>query len=270
MSDTGRAICAPYQKLGGARVPSFRRSSLACYKFRDVFLQIWHRPGNLCPPPLLKLWEGHVLPSPFPLLIHSEMFHRLAHLCPPSQKLGGVRVLSFRRSSLVEMPDTSLFAHFTPLFNWLINASREGSRRPGALGGVKGAPGRVYRKKVYRFYMDSQVFIPKCAPSWWKRRLKCDYGIIKYYVYTHAWSHCRGGGGGGTCPRAPPPLNPPLQLVLVLIFYCVLTCLHDVKTKKHSHTTCFYFLEYDVISQLRHNYTKDLFCVTWFKHFTNI
>ena len=60
------------------------------------------------------------------------------------------------------------------------------------------------------------------------------------------------------------------QLVLVLIFYCVLTCLHDVKTKKHSHTTCFYFLEYDVISQLRHNYTKDLFCVTWFKHFTNI
>ena len=60
------------------------------------------------------------------------------------------------------------------------------------------------------------------------------------------------------------------QLVLVLLFYCVLTCLHDVKTKKHSHTTCFYFLEYDVISQLRHNYTKDLFCVTWFKHFTNI
>ena len=49
------------------------------------------------------------------------------------------------------------------------------------------------------------------------------------------------------------------QLVLVLIFYCILTCLHDVKTKKHSHTTCFYFLEYDVISQLRHNYTKDLF-----------
>ena len=60
------------------------------------------------------------------------------------------------------------------------------------------------------------------------------------------------------------------QLVLVLIFYCVLTCLHGVKPKKHSHTTCFYFLEYDVISQLRHNYTKDLFCVTWCKHFTNI
>ena len=49
------------------------------------------------------------------------------------------------------------------------------------------------------------------------------------------------------------------QLVLVLIFYYVLTCLHDVKTKKHNHTTCFYFLEYDVISELRHNYTKDFF-----------
>ena len=63
----------------------------------------------------------------------------------PSQKLGGARVLSFRRSSLVEMPDTSRFAHFTPLINLLINASRKGSRRPGALGGVKGAHGRVYR-----------------------------------------------------------------------------------------------------------------------------
>ena len=41
-----------------------------------------------------------------------------------------------------------------------------------------------------------------------------------------------------------------------------LTCFHDIKTKKHSHTTCFYFLECDVISQLRHRYTKDLFCVT--------
>ena len=81
MSDTGRAIYAPpSQKLGGTRVPTFRRSSLACYKFRDV----WHRPGHLCPPPppLLKLWEGHVLPSPFPLLIHLEMFHRQGHLCP--------------------------------------------------------------------------------------------------------------------------------------------------------------------------------------------
>ena len=97
------------------------------------------------PPSLLKLWEGHVLPSPFPLLTHSEMFHRLGHLCLLLKKLGGARVLSFRRSSLVEMPDTSRFAHFTHLINWLINASREGSRRPGALGGVKGAPGRVYR-----------------------------------------------------------------------------------------------------------------------------
>ena len=65
----GHLCPPPSQKLGGARVPSFRRSSLACYKFRDV----WHRPGHLCPPPLLKLWVGHVLPSPFPLLIHSEM-----------------------------------------------------------------------------------------------------------------------------------------------------------------------------------------------------
>ena len=59
------------------------------------------------------------------------------------------------------------------------------------------------------------------------------------------------------------------QLVLILIFYCVLTCLHDVKKKKHSPTTCFYFLEYDVISQLRHNYTKDLFCVTIYQHIAN-
>ena len=73
----GHLCPPPSQKLGGARVPSFRGSSLACYKFRDV----WHRPGHLCPLPL-KLWEGHVLPSPFPLLIHSEMFHRLGHLCP--------------------------------------------------------------------------------------------------------------------------------------------------------------------------------------------
>ena len=83
----------------------------------NPFRYVWHRQGHLCPPPLkiweghvsplsadprwhvinsemsdigrvtcapllLKLWEGHVLPSPFPLLIHSEMFHRLGHLCP--------------------------------------------------------------------------------------------------------------------------------------------------------------------------------------------
>ena len=48
----------PSQKLLGARVPSFRRSSLACYKFRDV----WRL--TCAPPPFLNLWEGHVLPSP--------------------------------------------------------------------------------------------------------------------------------------------------------------------------------------------------------------
>ena len=131
MSDTGRAICAPpppSQKLGGARVPSFRGSSLACYKFREV----WHRPGHLCPPPPHKLWEGHVLPSPFPLLIHSEMFHRLGHLCPLLKSSEGHVSSPFAD----QMPDTSRYAHFTPLINWLINASREGSRRPGALGGV--------------------------------------------------------------------------------------------------------------------------------------
>ena len=148
--------------------------------FRDV----WHRQGHLCPS-LLKSWEGHVSPpsaDPRWHVINSEMsdigwvtcappppfsqtmgrgtcspprspfnpFRDVSQAeppVPPSQKLGGARVLSFRRSSLVEMPDNSRFAHFTPLINWLINASREGSRRPGALGCVKGAPGRVYRLK---------------------------------------------------------------------------------------------------------------------------
>ena len=142
--------------------------------FRDV----WHRQGHLCPPPPLKSWEGHVSPpsaDPRWHVINSEMsdigrvtppsqtmggaraplpipafnpFRDVSQAwppVPPSQKLGGARVLSFRRSSLVEKPDTSRFAHFTPLINWLINASREGSRRPGALGGVRGAPDRVYR-----------------------------------------------------------------------------------------------------------------------------
>ena len=77
------------------------------------------------PPPFLKLWEGHVLPSRFPLLIHSEAGPPV----PPSQKLGGARVLSFRLSSLVEMPGTSRFAHFTPLMNWLIKASAHSFKR---------------------------------------------------------------------------------------------------------------------------------------------
>ena len=134
-------LCPPSQKLGGARVPSFRRSSLACYKFRDV----WHRPGHLCPPPPSQTMGGARAPLPIPAFNPFRDISQAGPPVPPSQKLGGARVLSFRRSSLVEMPDTSRFAHFTPLINWLINASREGSRRPGALGGVKGAPGRVYR-----------------------------------------------------------------------------------------------------------------------------
>ena len=142
MSDTGRVICAPPpQKLGGARVPSFRRSSLACYKFRDV----WHRPGHLCPPPPSQTMGEARAPLPIPAFNPFRDVSQAGPPVPPSQKLGGARVLSFRRSSLVEIPDTSRFAHFTPLINWLINARREGSRRPGALGGVKGAPGRVYR-----------------------------------------------------------------------------------------------------------------------------
>ena len=127
----------PSQKLGGASVPSFRRSSLACYKFRDV----WHRPSHLCPPPPSQTIGGARAPLPIPAFNPFRDVSQAGQPVPPSQKLGAARVLSFRRS----MPDTSRFAHFTPLINWLINASRKGSRRPGALGGVKGAPGRVYR-----------------------------------------------------------------------------------------------------------------------------
>ena len=123
MSNTGRAICAPPpSQLGGARVPSFRRSSLACYKFRDV----WHRPGHLCPPPSQTM-GGARGPLPIPAFNPFRDVSQAGPPVPPSQKLGGARVLSFRRSSLVEMPDTSRFAHFTPLINWLINASREGT-----------------------------------------------------------------------------------------------------------------------------------------------
>ena len=143
MSDTCRQghLCPPPpQKLGGARVPSFRRSSLACYKFRDV----WHRPGHLCPPPFSNYGRARA-PLPIPAFNPFRDVSQAGPPVPPSQKLGGARVLSFRRSSLVEIPDTSRFAHFTPLINWLFNARREGSRCLGALGGVKGAPGRVYR-----------------------------------------------------------------------------------------------------------------------------
>ena len=112
MSDTGRAICAPSPlKSWEGHVSPFRRSSLACYKFRYV----WHRPGHLCPPPFSNYGRGTCFPP------HSRF--KSIQRCqagppvPPSQKLGEARVLSFRRSSLVEMPDTSRFAHFTPLIN---------------------------------------------------------------------------------------------------------------------------------------------------------
>ena len=143
MSDTGRAICAPISKVGRGTCPlELLPPILACYKFRDV----WHRPGHLCPPPPpSQNMGGARAPLPIPAFNPFRDVSQAGPPVPPSQKLGGARVLSFRRSSLVEMPDTSRFAHFTPLINWLINASREGSRRPGALGGVKGAPGRVYR-----------------------------------------------------------------------------------------------------------------------------
>ena len=141
MSDTGRAICAPPLKSweGHVSPPS------ADPRWHVINSEMSDIGRVTCPPPLLKLWEGHVLSLPIPAFNPFRDVSQAGPPVPPSQKLGGARVLSFRRSSLVEMPDTSRFAHFTPLINWLINASREGSRRPGALGGVKRAPGRVYR-----------------------------------------------------------------------------------------------------------------------------
>ena len=135
MSDTGRAICAPppSQKLGGARVPSLCRSSLACYKFRDV----WHRPGHLCPPPSQTM-GGTRAPLPIPAFNPFRDVSQAGPPVPPSQKLGGARVLSVRRSSLVEMPDTSWFAHFTPLINystaqvdWNISTGHGGKKSGG-------------------------------------------------------------------------------------------------------------------------------------------
>ena len=112
LEDQGyRQTCAPLLKLEGACVPSFLGP-----RFESIQRCLTHAgpsaplpsqrrwEGHVSPPsadprshvinsemsdigqvtcaPLLKLWEGHVLPSPFPLLIHSEMFHRPGHLCP--------------------------------------------------------------------------------------------------------------------------------------------------------------------------------------------
>ena len=88
MSDTGRAICAPpppKKKLGGTRVPSFRRSSLACYKFRDVR----HRPGHLCPPPLSQTMGGARDPLPIPAFNPFRDVSQAGPPVPPSHKLGG-------------------------------------------------------------------------------------------------------------------------------------------------------------------------------------
>ena len=85
MSDTGRAICAPSQKLLGARVPSFRRSSLACYK--QINSEMSDDSPVPPPPPFLKLREVHVLPSPFPLLIHSENCFTGWATCAPFSKV---------------------------------------------------------------------------------------------------------------------------------------------------------------------------------------
>ena len=113
-----RQTCAPLLKLEGACVPSFlgprfesiQRCLTQAGPSVPPPLKSWE--GHVSPPlppilarhvinsemsdinrvtcaplPFLKLWEGHVLPSPFPLLIHSEMFHRLGHLCPPLSKV---------------------------------------------------------------------------------------------------------------------------------------------------------------------------------------
>ena len=58
LTQAGPTVPLPSQKLGGARVPSFRRSSLACHKFRYV----WHRPGHLCPPPPFSNYGGTCSP----------------------------------------------------------------------------------------------------------------------------------------------------------------------------------------------------------------
>ena len=141
MSDTGRVICAPPLKSweGHVSPPSADpRWHVINSEMSDIGLV------TCAPPPSQTMGEARA-PLPIPAFNPFRDVSQAGPPVPPSQKLGGARVLSFRRSSLVEIPDTSRFAHFTPLINWLINARREGSRRPGALGGVKGAPGRVYR-----------------------------------------------------------------------------------------------------------------------------
>ena len=138
----------PLLKLEGAFVPSFLGP-----RFESI-QRCLTQAGSSVPPPPLKSWEGHVSPpsaDPRWHVINSEMSDIGLVTCappppsqtmgearaplpipafnpfrdvsqagppvPPSQKLGGARVLSFRRSSLVEIPDTSRFAHFTPLIN---------------------------------------------------------------------------------------------------------------------------------------------------------
>ena len=70
-----------------------------------------------CAPPPSQTMGGAGAPLPIPAFNPFRDVSQAGPPVPPSQKLGGARVLSFRRSSLVEMPDTSRFAHFTPLIN---------------------------------------------------------------------------------------------------------------------------------------------------------
>ena len=109
MSDTGRTICAPPLKSweGHVSPPS------ADPRWHVINSEKSDIGRVTCAPPPHKLWEGHVLPSPFPLLIHSEMFHRLGHLCPLLKSSEGHVSSPFAD----QMPDTSRFAHFTRLIN---------------------------------------------------------------------------------------------------------------------------------------------------------
>ena len=112
MSDTGRAICAPPPPLksweGHVSPPS------ADPRWHVINSEMSDIGRVTCaPPPLSQTMGGARAPLPIPVF---NPF-RAGPPVPPSQKLGVARVLSFRRSSLVEMPDTNQFAHFTPLIN---------------------------------------------------------------------------------------------------------------------------------------------------------
>ena len=143
-----------------------------------------YRPGRMCPIPL-KSWEGHVSPpSAYPRwhVINSEMSDIGRVTCAPFSNYGRgtcapppplLAFNTFRDGSQAGPPGPLLkskeghvsslltdhrwqrcltlagspISHLCTwwLIDWLINASRTGSRRPGVLEVWKGAPGRVYR-----------------------------------------------------------------------------------------------------------------------------